>query len=248
MEAARLAGGTSSGQWPFELWRHALYIGRRITGGFVVGIVLLAMVAAFLGLRLYSVLGKRTGHEQTFVAPVDSAGAGAPVAVEDGRAPVAPVSDTVFEPEAAAGVKSIISAESGFDVSRFVEGAKAAYRMILEAYWRGDEDALAPFVSDDVREAFAASIAERKAAGHVLDNRLMTIENATISDAVVENKVATITVRFDADIAAVTRDADGTVIAGSMSDAVPTHDVWTFSRTLKSDDPNWILVDTDESA
>jgi predicted lipid-binding transport protein (Tim44 family) len=214
----------------------------------VVGIVLLAMVAAFLGLRLYSVLGKRTGHEQTFVAPVESAGTGASVAVEDSRAPVPAASDTVFDPAAAAGVKAIVAAESSFDVARFLDGAKAAYRMILEAYWRGDEDALAPFVSEDVREAFAASIAERKAAGHVLDNRLMTIENATISDAVVENKVATITVRFDADIAAVTRDAEGTVIAGSMSDAVPTHDVWAFSRTLKSDDPNWILVDTDESA
>ena len=60
--------------------------------------------------------------------------------------------------------------------------------------------------------------------------------------------MAQLTVRFDADIAAVTRDADGTVIAGSLSDAVPTVDVWTFTRTLRSDDPNWILTDTDESA
>ena len=214
----------------------------------MVGIVLLAMVAAFLGLRLYSVLGKRTGHEQTFVAPVDSPVAGAPVALDDQRAPGSPASDTVFEPAAAAGIKSIVSADSSFDVARFLDGAKAAYRMILEAYWRGDEEALAPYVDDDVRAAFAASIAERETAGHVLDNRLMAIENATISAASVESKVAMLTVRFDADIAAVTRDVDGTVIAGSMSDAVPTHDVWTFSRTLRSDDPNWILVDTDESA
>lgn len=212
----------------------------------MVGIVLLAMVAAFLGLRLYSVLGKRTGHEQTFVTPVDSAGPGGVVAVEDSRAPAAPVSDTVFEPAAAAGVKAIISVDSGFDVARFVEGAKAAYRLILEAYWRGDEEALAPYVTDDVREAFAASIAERKAAGHILDNRLMTIENATIVEAAVANKVASVAVRFDADIAAVTRDADGNVIAGSLDDAVPSHDIWTFRRTLKSDDPNWILVDTDD--
>ncbi len=214
----------------------------------MVGIVLLAMVAAFLGLRLYSVLGKRTGHEQPFVAPLDSPGAGAAVAVEESRGVTPLASDTVFEPAAAAGVKAIIAADGSFDVARFLEGSKAAYRMILEAYWRGDEEALAPYVGEDVREAFAASIAERQAAGHVLDNRLMTIEAATIVEASVENKVATVTVRFDADIAAVTRDADGQVIAGSMSDAVPTHDVWAFSRTLKSDDPNWILVDTDESA
>ena len=60
-------------------------------------------------------------------------------------------------------------------------------------------------------------------------------------------KVARITVRLDADIAAVTRDAEGNVIAGSLTDAVDTHDVWTFSRTLKSDDPNWKLSETDEA-
>jgi predicted lipid-binding transport protein (Tim44 family) len=228
--------------------RDAPYIGRRVSGGFVVGIVLLAMVAAFLGLRLYSVLGKRTGHEQPYVAPLETPAPGTPVVVDDARAQATPVSDTVFEPNAAAGIRAIISADNNFDVGRFLEGSKAAYRMILEAYWRDDEEALAPYVGDDVREAFAASIADRKAAGHVLENRLMNIENATISTAELENKVATVTVRFDADISAVTRDADGNVIAGSLSDAVPTHDVWTFQRTIRAEDPNWILTDTDESA
>ena len=54
-------------------------------------------------------------------------------------------------------------------------------------------------------------------------------------------------VRFDADIAAVTRDAEGQVLAGSLTDALETHDVWTFEREVRSDDPNWILVDTDEA-
>lgn len=213
----------------------------------MVGIVLLAMVAVFLGLRLYAVLGKRTGHEQPYVAPLDTPAPGAPVAIDDARSVTPAAIDTVFEPTAAAGVRAIISADNSFDVARFLEGSKAAYRMILEAYWRGDEDALAPYVGDDVREAFAASIAERTAAGHNLENRLMNIENATIASAQLENKVATVTVRFDADISAVTRDADGTVIAGSLSDAVPTHDVWTFTRTIRAEDPNWILTDTDES-
>jgi predicted lipid-binding transport protein (Tim44 family) len=154
----------------------------------------------------------------------------------------------VFEPAAAVGVRAIIAADRSFDVAKFLDGAKAAYRMILEAYWRGDIDAVAPYVSEDVRDAFSGSIDERKTAGHVLDNRLMLIENAAISEAALEDRTATITVRFDADIAAVTRDSDGKVIAGSLSDAVTTRDVWTFTRTLKSDDPNWILTDTDESA
>ncbi len=212
------------------------------------GIIILALVAVFLGLRLYAVLGKRTGHEQKFVAPLDSPVTGAPVAIEEARTATPPPSDMVFEATAAAGVRAIVAADSSFDVARFLDGAKSAYRMILEAYWRGDEDALSPYVGDDVRAAFAASIAERTTAGHVLDNRLMHIENATIASADLTGKVATITVRFDADISAVTRDGDGNVIAGSLSDAVPTHDVWTFTRTVRAADPNWILVDTDESA
>jgi predicted lipid-binding transport protein (Tim44 family) len=98
-----------------------------------------------------------------------------------------------------------------------------------------------------VRHAFAEAIAARTAAGHVLDNRLVAIEHAKIEDAHVEGRVGRITVRFDADIAAVTRDAEGNVVAGSMSDAVQTHDLWTFARTLKSDDPNWKLAETDEA-
>ena len=57
-----------------------------------------------------------------------------------------------------------------------------------------------------------------------------------------------VAVRFDADIASVTRDADGHVVAGSLSDAIQTHDVWTFRRALRADDPNWLLIETDEAA
>ncbi|GAA3264047.1 hypothetical protein GCM10020258_30120 [Sphingomonas yabuuchiae] len=95
--------------------------------------------------------------------------------------------------------------------------------------------------------AFAEAIEQRREAGQTLDNRLIRVESAKIVDAQVEAREARITVRFDADIAAVTRDAEGHVIAGSLSDAVETHDVWTFARTLKSGDPNWKLVDTDEA-
>lgn len=213
-----------------------------------IGIVILAAVAAFLALRLYSVLGKRTGHEQTFVAPLDPTPMPASIPGETPRAVSAPESDNVFDAGAAAGIRAIVAADSNFDVARFIDGSKAAYRMILEAYWRGDENELADLTNEDVRQSFAASIAERKQAGHVLENRLVHIEKAVISAASLDGKVAQITVRFDADISAVTRDAEGNVIAGSMSDAVPTHDAWTFTRTVRAADPNWILTDTDESA
>ncbi|MEP6786041.1 MAG: Tim44/TimA family putative adaptor protein [Sphingomonadales bacterium] len=214
----------------------------------MVEIVVLAMVAGFLALRLYSVLGKRTGHEQP-LPPIEERVAKVPAAALDGaRATPVTTRDNVFEPGAASGIRAIVAAEPSFDVGRFVEGAQAAYRMILEAYWRGEAGQLEGLTSDEVRQAFAASIADRHTAGHVLDNRLITIEKASILDAEVDGRDAKVTVRFEADIATVTRDAEGNVIAGSLSDAVPTTDVWTFARTLRSDDPNWILIDTDESA
>lgn len=211
-------------------------------------IVLLAMIAGFLALRLYAVLGKRTGHEQPLPKPAEERVAlgGLPRTID-----AAPESREIaarpIESGAEAGLRAIVSADSGFDVPRFVEGAQAAYRMILEAFWRGDEQALDDLVEPEVAQAFRDAIAARNAAGHVLDNRLVSIERATIVGASLAGREARITVRFDADIAAVTRDAEGRVIAGATNDAVETHDIWTFARTLKNSDPNWKLADTDEA-
>lgn len=211
-------------------------------------LVILVMVAGFMALQLYRVLGKRTGHEQPLPKPAEDR---APLTVVQRPLEAAPepreISGRNVETKAEAGIRAIIGADSAFDVSRFLEGAQAAYRMILEAFWQADEEQLQWLVEDDVRESFGHAIEERKTAGHVLDNRLVSIERAVIADASLSGRVAKITVRFDADIAAVTRDAEGVVVAGSMSEAVETHDVWTFTRTLRSADPNWKLSDTDEA-
>lgn len=212
-----------------------------------VEIVLLAMVALFVGLRLYAVLGQRTGHEQQPVTPPQpTAKPEASVPVTDPH-PVTEPSSIALDKSTAAALRSLIAADPSFDTSRFLDGAQAAYRMILEAFWKGDRDTLADLVGDDVRTAFEESIAERDTAGHRLDNRLIAIERAAIENAKVENRTASVEVRFDAYIAAVTRDAEGEVVAGSLTDAVSTHDIWTFRRNLASDDPNWLLVETDEA-
>ena len=213
-----------------------------------VEIVLLAMVALFVGLRLYAVLGRRTGHEQQPVTRPETV---------PGTEPAAPISDaapersdagaTVYEDAAAGGIRAIVAADPSFDVARFLEGAQAAYRMILEAFWKGDREELSYLTGEEVRESFLKAIEEREAAGQVLDNRLIRIDRAVIEGAELSGRVASIHVRFDADIAAITRNAEGEVIAGSLSDAIETHDIWTFRRALGSDDPNWLLVETDEA-
>ena len=213
------------------------------------GIVLLAMIALFVGLRLYAVLGQRTGHEQRPVTrPEASPGPEPAAAAPEAKTQPTEPSGFAFDEGAAAGIRAIISADSSFDVARFLEGAQAAYRMVLEAFWKGDRETLAQLVADDVRQTFETAIAEREAAGHRLDNRLVAIERAAIEEARLDRRTAEIDVRFDAFVAAVTRNSEGDVVAGSLTDAVPTHDVWTFRRTLGSADPNWLLVDTEEAA
>lgn len=214
-----------------------------------VGIVLLAMIALFVGLRLYAVLGQRTGHEQQPVTrPEAVPGAANEPAKTDIPAATPEQAGMAFDASAAAGVRQIITADPNFDVARFLDGAQSAYRMVLEAFWKGDREELGFLTGPDVKAAFEAAIAEREAAGHVLDNRLVAIERATIDAARLTGREAEIDVRFNAFVAAVTRDADGTVVAGSLEDAVETHDIWTFRRDLKSSNPNWLLVDTDEVA
>ncbi|MET0371015.1 MAG: Tim44/TimA family putative adaptor protein [Sphingobium sp.] len=215
-------------------------------------IVILAMIAGFLALRLYSVLGKRTGHEQE--PALGQAEDRAKVAVLHPR----PLSETAGDPvrlsdaliggTGEAGIRALIAADRSFDVPKFLDGAKSAYRMVLEAFWRGDRQELAWLCDEDVLASFEQAIADREAQGHVLDNRLVRIEKAQIVDARLDGRMAEVSIRFEADIAAVTRDGTGQVVAGSMTDAVGTNDVWTFTRDIRSADPNWKLSETDEAA
>jgi len=215
----------------------------------VATIVILAMVFGFVALRVWSVLGRRTGHEQPMPKPDRPLAPRVAVAsVPSSEAAQAPAQDLAIATAASAGLRAVAAADPQFDVARFVDGAKQAYAMVLEAYWRGDQEALARMVDGEVRDAFAHAIAEREAAGERLDNRLVAIEQAQIEDARVEGQTAHIRIRFEADVAAVTRDRDGNVVAGSLTDAVQTHDVWTFSRPVRSSDPNWVLTETDEAA
>ena len=212
-------------------------------------IIILAMIAAFLGFRLYSVLGRRAEHEEEVVPTRFDR-------PEEGRAAPAnlpsmaenPRSERAIAGYPAAieqGLRDIASADRRFDLLPFLEGAKGAYAMVLEAFWRGDREELAQLCDTDVLASFTYAIDEREAAGHVLNNKLIRIEDVTVHSAVLDRKTARIAVRFVADIASVTRDKDGTVIAGSLNDAIESRDIWTFTRDVTSPDPDWLLDETD---
>ena len=221
----------------------------------IVEIVILAMVAAFLGLRLYSVLGRRAEHsDEPLNRPVHRPdalppGRTTPPRAEE-RAPARPALPAAerpgFQPVAEQGIRAIVAADRRFDVAAFLDGAKGAYAMVLEAFWRGDKDELGQLCDKDVYDSFAGAIDARTAAGETLDNRLIRIEEATIDHAALDGDTARIRVRFVADIASVTRDKDGQVVAGSLDDAIESRDLWTFSRMVTARDPDWLLDETDE--
>ncbi len=129
-------------------------------------------------------------------------------------------------------LQGIADADAGFDPAKFLAGAQAAYRMILDAFWSGDAAAMSGLVSDEVLEHFRVAIAQRDTA---LPHRLVSVDAAAISAARMVGQMAEVTVRFDATIA--TGDATA---AG--------HDVWTFSRHVGAHDPAWLLIATDADA
>ena len=215
-----------------------------------VEIVILAMVAAFLGLRLFSVLGRRAEHEeQPRLEPRADPAARTPMAdVADRAGGNAPPRVLVpgVTPAIERALKELALADKRFDLLAFLEGAKGAYKMVLEAFWGGDREALAKLCDADVQAAFNSAIDTRETAGDTLQNRLVRIEDATIAAASFEGGVARIAVRFIADVAAVTRNKAGEVIAGSLNDAIEARDLWTFSRVASAGTPDWLLDETDE--
>ncbi|QKG70573.1 Tim44/TimA family putative adaptor protein [Erythrobacter mangrovi] len=212
-------------------------------------IVILAMIAAFLGLRLYSVLGRRSEHEEEAIAHrFDRGDAVQPPMAEPTplRQPVTLRSTDNRVPANEAGIRAIAAADPRFDLLAFLEGAKGAYGLILDSFWKGDKATLRELTDDDVYAGFTGAIDAREAAGETLDNRLIRIEDATVRSAELDGRIARIAVLFVADIAAVTRDKDGNVVAGSLDDAIESRDVWTFSRNIDARSPDWVLDETDQ--
>jgi predicted lipid-binding transport protein (Tim44 family) len=213
-------------------------------------IFFLAMLAGFIALRLYHVLGRRTGHEK----PVsDSFRPGRAEVARPGIRPRAepepafiPDIPADIEPGVRPGLEAVMRADRSFAPGRFLANAEDAYAMVLEAFWKGDTDALAELVSDDILGNLRAAVRQRAAAGERLDNRLVRVDRAAIVDAQMNGTMAEVTVRFDAQIITVTRDPQGRIIAGDPDRPVETHDLWTFSRHTASPDPAWLVVATEE--
>ena len=188
----------------------------------VIGILIAAMVAGVLLFRLYTVLGRRTGHEPQPEQPANRAAAPSPL-----RAPAVPEAPPP-EGACARGLLDIEQADPAFDRAHFLNGARSAYEIIQKAYADADRVALKPLLSDDVYAAFEREIAQRPGA----TDRLVQILDARIVGASLDGKLADITVAFRASFNA------------PNGNAHEIADHWSFARTLGASDPNWALVAT----
>jgi predicted lipid-binding transport protein (Tim44 family) len=210
-------------------------------------IVLFAVIAGFLILRLRSVLGRRTGNERRrdpFVPPKPDSAPENVVTLPRGRSSVGPPPASAPVAGPAARIKA---ADPRFDETDFLAGARGAFEIIVNAFAKGDTAALQPLLSDAVYASFAEAIRNRLAQHETLETNLLAIKAIELADGEIENDTALATVKFVSDQTNVTRAADGSVVDGNPERVVEKTDLWTFSRALRSRDPNWTLVATHSS-
>jgi predicted lipid-binding transport protein (Tim44 family) len=145
----------------------------------------------------------------------------------------------------AQSLTDIAWSEPSFEPASFLEGAKAAYEMIVTAFAQGDRRTLKDLLSKEVYEGFERAITERERRNEKVETTFVSIDKAEMAGAEIHGKTAQIIVRFHSKLITVTRDAVGAVVDGSSDAVVDVTDVWTFARTLGSRDPNWQLVATE---
>ena len=220
-------------------------------GFYFIDILIFAMIAAFLVYRLRGVLGRRHGEERQRPNPYTSRpgqeGGDNVVTLPDrGRVPPVDVPPPApDEPYSlAAGIGQIQANDPTFDEKGFLQGAKAAFGMIVTAFAQGDTPTLRPLLSDDVYDNFAAAIRSRQSSGESLETKVVDIRDADLIEARMDGRTAFVTVKFISEQINVTRDQTGTIVDGDPEQPLEVVDIWTFARNTRSRNPNWTLIET----
>lgn len=213
----------------------------------IIQLLVLAAIAIFLILRLRSVLGTRDGFENPPERREALSRKPAPEleVIEGGPDP--DIADHVdMDSDAARALGTMKRLDNSFFVGEFLGGARGAYEMILTAYEKGELADIKAFLSDDVYEAFSAGVEARNSNGLSVDFTFVGVSELRLEDAEIDEATneAELTVRFVGELTSAVRDRAGDIIEGSLTDVKKQKDVWTFARTLGSDDPNWTLVAT----
>ncbi|MDP6175047.1 MAG: Tim44/TimA family putative adaptor protein [Rhodospirillales bacterium] len=212
-------------------------------------IVLVAMIAGFLVLRLRSVLGRRGDpdgpqHDPFSLNSNNEAG-------EEGE--VVQLRTVSGEEQGAeefeqsplhTGFQEIKMASPGFDPGEFIGGVSGAFEMVVKAFAEGDRETLKSLLNDEVYENFMHAIRQREEAGETLENTLVRICYTEAIEAYMEGTDAVITVKIISEQVNITKDDQGEVVHGNANAINEVTDIWSFSRSTRSADPNWQLIAT----
>ena len=216
----------------------------------LVNLLFLAVAIGVL-LRLRSVLGRRTGHEQ----PPQNSGwfaskSSKPEVVksEPASAESESEAETSSREESASltplqrGLREISLADRSFDQERFLEGARIAYEQIVTGFAASNRERLQALLGADAFERFDAVMREREQKGETAECEVVAIQSVDITDARMRGTAARVTVRFHADLLSSVRDKEGNIIDGNAEHAYRAEDIWTFERNTRDANPNWRLI------
>ena len=210
-------------------------------------IILFAMVAGFLVLRLRSVLGRRTGNERRrdlFPRRATPAADKVATLVEPDKRVARSAGDAAPADVVAEGLNRIRRADPSFDPTQFIEGARTAFEMIVAAFAKGDKAELRPLLSDEVFRRYAMAIDERVAAKEALETQIERLDSVDIVEAELVARTAQETLKLVSHQVNVTRAMDGSIVEGSPGQPVEKTEYWTFARDTRSTNPKWVLVAT----
>jgi len=236
-----------------------------MSNGFDIYTLLFLILAVVVFLRLKNVLGRRTGNErppydQFTASSAKSNGANDDtpdkvVALPRGRG--ARQADSLAETEErlkdfapkgsplAKGLMAVMKSDSAFDPEQFLNGAKAAYEMIVVAFAVGNKPTLRQLLGKDVYDGFVGAIEERELRGETVESSFIGIDKVDMIEADLKQKSALITVKFVSKLITSTSDKNGKIIDGNPKKVREVTDIWTFARSVSSRDPNWKLVATE---
>lgn len=218
-------------------------------GSQMIQIIVLAAIALFLILRLRSVLGTREGFEkpQESSSPLPGRRSERPFEVIEGGSVDPDIADAV-DPDSPTGqaLAEMKRVDRSFSVSDFSHGARSAYEMIVMAFENGDLDTLQRFLKPDVYEPFAAAIDARNEKGYTVEASFAGIREVKLVDARYDaaTREGDITMRFTGELTSVVRDPEGRIVEGAPGELKQQRDIWTFSRDMTSENPNWQLSGT----
>ena len=188
-------------------------------------IIILAMIAGFIILRLRGILGRRTGHEKKVLGGLF----GKKVTQRNTEKKVVNLSSSKLDDAAK---------------EQFIEGAKAAYEMIITSFAKGDKHALKPLLNKEIYQNFSDEIDHRKKENLKSELTFVGVKSAEIKNFEKKDNIYTFTVNFVSEIITCKKDKNNKVVEGSPDIIKTVNDIWKFSKNMWSSNPNWYLVET----